>query len=137
MNETAVIQWLLAKIETAAGDLGIGDRLFSDKAEKGAANPCLVWQVVGGDQTEVTDSGPATSGTIDVQLRFYARRRPLATAGRDTLRALLQNVERETSGELIIEGTGFTNGGDTFEEKTEDYGSLSIVAIHWSTAASP
>lgn len=137
MNETAVIQWLLAKIQTAADDLGIGDRLFSDKAEKGAANPCLVWQVVGGDQTEVTDSGPATSGTIDVQLRFYARRRPLATAGRDTLRALLQNVERETSGDLIIEGTGFTNGGDTFEEKTEDYGSLSIVAIHWSTAASP
>jgi|DEB0MinimDraft_6_1074348.scaffolds.fasta_scaffold65493_2 hypothetical protein len=135
MKETAVIQWMLSKIETVKADLGIDARIYSDKADKGAANPCLVWQVIGGDSPEVTDSGERDSGTLDVQLRFYAGTRPKATAAREALCAILQNVERETSGEIMIEGTSFAHGGDTFEKETEDYGAVSILAIHWATAA--
>lgn len=136
MNETDVIQWVLSQIQTVAGTLRIGDRIFSDKAAKNASNPCLVWQVIGGEQPEITDPGAVTSGTLDIQLRYYAGQRFLANSGRETLRELLSNVEPVVSGTVRIEGTGFTHGGDTFEEKTEDYGALSILAVHWATAAS-
>lgn len=136
MKETQVLQWILDQVETIAPALRIGTRIYPDKAPKGTANPALIWQVLGGQQPDLTDSGEITSGTLDVQLRYYAGQRYLATAGRENLRALFQNVEALTSGDLRVEGTSFAHGGDTFEEDAEDYGAIALLSVHWSTAAS-
>lgn len=136
MSETAAIQWMLDQVETIAPALRISDRVYPDKAPKGAGNPCLIFQVLGAAQPDITDSGPVTSGTLDIQLRYYAGQRFIATSGRETLRQFFQNAEAADSGGIRIEGTSFAHGGDTFEEKTEDYGAIAVLAIHWTTAAS-
>jgi len=136
MSETATLQWMLDRLRLVTEELRLGERIYPDKAPKGTGNPALIWQVIGGEQPDITDAGAVTSGRLDVQLRFYAGQRYLAAAGRETLRELFQNVEPVTDGPVRIEGTSWAHGGDTFEEKTEDYGALAILSLHWSTAAS-
>ena len=136
MIEENVIQWLLDKLSGLDSSLRMNGRVFPDKAPKGTGNPCLIYQTLGGENPEVTDSGPVETGTLDLQLRYYAGQRFLATRAREILRQALQNAECETVENLRIDGTGFVNAGDTFEKETEDYGANAILSIHWSTVAS-
>ena len=96
MIEENVIQWLLDKLAGLDSSLRMNGRVFPDKASKGTGNPCLIYQTLGGENPEVTDSGPVQTGTFDIQLRYYTGQRFLATRAREILRQALQNAECET-----------------------------------------
>lgn len=140
METTTICEWLVAQVSGVANDHAlhpVKGKLFPDRAPEKTSNPCVVYQVIDAPGDDLLDAGAVSSGVVAVQFRAYASRRSAASKLREGLRQLFQNVQpAEVSEVLRIEGSSFSVLTDTFDEKTEDYGSLCVIAFAVAEATS-
>ena len=126
-----VLTWFVAAAKAEPTLAGIGGRIFPDGAKEGTANPCLVFQLIGGDAEEVVDSGPLDHGTVAIQIRIYDGSRISANALRESFRQAFQGLEPvEIGSRWRVEGTSWGELADTYDPEMKEYGALGVLEIH-------
>lgn len=135
MNPEPVLTWLVSRLKAVPGLAKVADRIYPNRAPEGTGVPCLVWQVLDAPHSDKLDAGPATVGTIAVQLRIYATTALLAIRMREAARQAFDGMTPADmadtgSGEWRLEGTQVSDFHDTFDRETETAGALFVLHLH-------